>query len=260
MKVVDVVMLAFTATEEIFQMNCTAISSLRAAEPDIHFNVFLIESNAAFEGLGWEYDPATQVIQPREKFNFNRFNNLGAALGSADWVVFSNNDVVFEQGWCTALLHAHAQNSRLQSLCPVDPASQYTPSGTFSSQEVFRIGHHVRVTFTGWCFMVQRSVLGLIGGFDERFDYYFADDDFTLQLRQFDILNAAVMGAHVHHLAHVTSRSNALDISEKFKTDQARFHSKWGSQRLIAWKNRLTEKVLRPLGMKVLIRQLYRHN
>lgn len=108
--------------------------------------------------------------------------------------------------------------------------------------------------------MVQRTVFSEVGNFDPQFDYYYADDDFTLELRKNDILNAAVMGAHVHHLAHVTSRKNALDISEKFKTDQSKFHSKWGSQRLIAWKNRLVEKVLRPLGMKALIRQLYHHN
>ncbi len=257
---IDVVMLAYTATPEIYTMNVAALVSLDASEPGIQFNVFLLESNPEFPQLGWGYDPATQVIFPGEKFNFNRFNNIGGRLGKADWVVFVNNDVVFEPGWCSAMLAAHASDRRIRCLCPVDILSQYTPAGTFAAHEAYRIGHHVRVTFTGWCFMVQRSVLGEIGGFDERFDYYFADDDFTMQLRGSDILNAAVMGSHVRHLAHVTSRSNALDISEKFKSDQMRFHSKWGSQRLIAWKNRLTEKVLRPLGMKALIRQLYRHN
>lgn len=257
---IDVVMLAFTGSREIHAMNVQAISSLRNAEPQLHFNVFLLESNPDFARLGWEYDAATQVVYPQETFNFNRFNNIGARLGKADWVVFSNNDVVYEAGWCSAMLAAHTENPRLRCLCPVDRRSQYTPEGTFGTREVYRAGHHVRITFTGWCFMVQRSVLADMGGFDERFDYYFADDDFTMQLRRHDILNAAVMASRVHHLAHVTSRENALDITEKFKTDQKRFHSKWGSQRFIAWKNRLTEKVLRPLGMKALIRQLYRHN
>jgi GT2 family glycosyltransferase len=257
---IDVVMLAFTRSAEIFQMNREAIATLRLGDPELQFNVFLIESNPAFAELGWAYDAAVQVIYPGEKFNFNRYNNIGARLGKADWILFSNNDVVFGRDFCTAMLAVQAQHPRLRCLCPVDAASPHTPMGTFGAAETYRIGHHVRVTFTGWCFMVQRSVWAQIGGFDERFDYYFADDDFTMQLRKADILNAAVMGAHVRHLAHVTSRSTDLDISEKFKQDQARFQSKWGSQRLIAWKNRLVEKVLRPLGMTALIRQLYRHN
>jgi GT2 family glycosyltransferase len=257
---VDVVMLAFTGSREIFEMNAKAISSLRASEPRIHFNVFLLESNVDFPGMGLAYDPATQVIYPREPFNFNRFNNIGLGLGKAEWVVFSNNDVVYHPGWCTAMLAAHKQNPKIRCFCPVDQSSQYTPAGTFKPHETYRIGHWVRVTFTGWCFMVQRSVFQQTGPFDERFDYYFADDDFTLHLRRHDILNAAVPAAHVTHLAHVTSRKQALDISEKFRTDQRTFHSKWGSQRLIGWKNRLVENVLRPLGMKALIRQLYRHS
>jgi GT2 family glycosyltransferase len=257
---VDVVMLALTGSREIHAMNTNAIASLRASEPHIQFNVFLLESNVDFPGMGLAYDAETQVIYPREAFNFNRFNNIGLGLGKAEWVVFSNNDVVYHAGWCTAMLSAHQKNPKIRCLCPVDQASQYTPPGTFKPHEAWRIGHLVRVTFTGWCFMVQRSVFQQTGPFDERFDYYFADDDFTLQLRQQDILNAAVPAAHVTHLAHVTSRNQALDISGKFRTDQRTFHSKWGSQRLIAWKNRLVENVMRPLGMKALIRQLYRHS
>lgn len=260
MQQVDVVMLAYTGTRAIYEMNARAIESLRAGDPGIQFHVYLLESNPEFAALGWEYDAETQVIYPQEKFNFNRFNNLGAALGKSDWIVFSNNDVVYGPGWCSAMLAAHASDPRLRCLCPVDAESEHTPAGTFGPQERYRIGHHVRITFTGWCFMVQRAVLAETGPFDERFDYYFADDDFTMQLRRADILNAAVVGAQVHHLAHVTSRTQSLDISEKFRADQARFQSKWGSQRLIAWKNRLVENVLRPLGMKALIRQLYSHN
>lgn len=257
---IDVVMLAYTATRDIYEMNVQAIASLRANAPEATCHVFLMESNPAFPTLGWTYEADIQVVYPQEAFNFNRFNNLGTALGKSEWIVFSNNDVVYAPGWCAAMLATHAGDQRLRCLCPVDHQSPYTPQGTFAAGETSRVGHHVRLTFTGWCFMVQRSVFLETGPFDERFDYYFADDDFTMQLRRADILNAAVMGAHVHHLAHVTSRSNAIDISEKFKSDQQRFQSKWGSQRSIAWKNRLVENVLRPLGLKALIRQLYGHN
>ena len=260
MRQVDVVMLAYTLDRAVYEMNLQAIQSLRAAEPDIQFNVFLIESNKAWPELGWQYDTATIVQIPDAPFNFNAFNNIGLGLGQADWVLFSNNDVVFQSGFCSAMLAAHAAQPNLDCLCPVDPASQYTPAGTFPAQALSVEGYLVRVTFTGWCFMVRRAAMAITGPFDPSFDYYFADDDFTMVLRQHDLRNAAVPQAHVHHLAHVTSRKSSLDISAKFKADQTRFHAKWGSQRSIAWKNRLVRYFLRPLGMKGIIHQLYRPN
>src|SRR5687767_14560368 len=107
-------MLAFTGSREIFEMNDRAIASLRASESDIQFNVFLLESNVDFPKLSWNYDAATQVIYPREKFNFNRFNNIGLGLGNAEWVVFSNNDVVYHPGWCSAMLEVYALNPRIR--------------------------------------------------------------------------------------------------------------------------------------------------
>ncbi|MFM2375796.1 MAG: hypothetical protein RLZZ165_893 [Bacteroidota bacterium] len=256
----DIVLLAYTGSREIFDMNTRAIQSLLDSEPGIRFRIFLLESNPQFQSLGWRYDQDIQLVFPGGKFNFNQFNNVGLGLGSAEWVVFSNNDVVFHPGWCTEMLAVNALDPGIRCLCPVDPASPHTPAGTFGPSERYRTGYHVRTTFTGWCFMVQRSVFQDIGPFDERFDYYFSDDDFTMRLRKAGILNAAVPGAHVTHLAHVTSRENGLDVSKKFREGQQAFRSKWGSQRVIAWKNRLAEKVLRPLGWKALIRQLYRHD
>jgi GT2 family glycosyltransferase len=257
---IDVVMLAYTGSLEIFEMNQKAIQSLHESEPEIDFRVILLESNVDFPSLGWQYEMAVELHYPKEKFNFNRFNNIGFGLTTAEWVLFCNNDVVFQPGWCSAMLAAAKIEPRLGCLCPVDERSEFTPPGTFAANLPFVVGHWVRVTFTGWCFLVRRSVFSQTGPFDERFDYYFADDDFTMQMRKADIWNAAVPAAHVQHLAHVTSKSQQLAINEKFNQDQEKFKQKWGNQRLIAWKNRLAEKILRPLGWKRLIRELYRHN
>lgn len=256
---VDVVILAYTLDREVWEMNAEAIRSLRASEPDIEFNVCLVESNPDWESVGGIYDPFTQVLVPNEKFNFNRFNNLGMAQGNAEWVIFANNDVVFHPGWCRNMLKAAAANPKLMCLCPVDPKSQHTPEGTFSSANPVP-GYLVRVHFTGWCFMVRREIFDVVGKFDERFDYYFADDDFTLTLRKYDLLNAVVPSAKVNHLAHITSQKSQLDISEKFHEDQEKFHAKWGSQRLLGMKSRLSDYVLHPLGMKGIIDKLYRSN
>ncbi|MEM7037176.1 MAG: hypothetical protein AAF570_09375 [Bacteroidota bacterium] len=255
---VDVVILAYTLDREVFDMNTRAIQSLRAADPDIDFNVILLESNRKWPEMGLAYDAKTTVHIPDTPFNFNHYNNIGLKMGKADWVVFSNNDVVFHPGWCSAMLAAAHVNPALQCLCPWDPEGPHTPPGTFPEGAPYIEGYLVRVTFTGWCFMVRRAAFDITGPFDERFDYYFADDDFAMTLRRHDLRNAAVPGAKVTHLAHVTSKKAGVSISEKYTHDQQVFKSKWGAQRIIAWKNRLTKYFLRPLGMKGIIRQIYR--
>lgn len=255
---VDVVILAYTLDKSIFEMNATAIDSLRTAEPDLDLRILLIESNTEWQAHGPGYGDDVVVMAPEEKFNFNRFNNLGMAQGKADWILFSNNDVVFHPGCISTMLAAQKTHPKAVSLCPVDPESSHTPPGTFSKEQRLVPGYLVRVHFTGWCFLVKRDIFERTGPFDTRFDYYFADDDFCMQLRQHNLINAVVPAAHVTHLANVTSKKASLSISDKFKADQEKFRQKWGPQRLIAWKNRLAKYLLRPLGMQGIIHKLYR--
>lgn len=254
---VDVVMLSYARDRQLYEMNVTAIRTLRENNPGIRFNVFLIESNKEFQALGWTYDPETIVHIPQTPFNYNAFNNIGLRMGKAPWVLFTNNDVVFHENSVVKMLEAHQQNPHLQCLCPVDPDSPYTPPGFFAPGQKIAEGYHVRTTFTGWCFLVQRSIFDQIKAFDENFEYYYADDDFVMELRKYDIRNAAVTDAHVNHLYNATSSKSDGDFNERMQRDNIRFHQKWGSQRLIAWRNRLAVHLLRPLGMKGLISRIY---
>ena len=255
---VDVVILALTIDTSIFEMNHTAITSLKESEPDLDFRIIVVESNPKWQKFGEGYGEGVEVFVPQYPFNFNHFNNLGMDRGKADWVLFSNNDVVFTEGCISRMLAAHEQNPEYASLCPTDPQSEHTPPGTFPEGVSAVPGYLVRVHFTGWCFLVKRSIFEKTGPFDHRFNYYFADDDFCMTLRRHNLRNAVVPKAVVTHLANVTSKKSSFSISDKFKEDQQKFHAKWGPQRVIAMKDRLTKYLLRPLGLKGIIHKLYR--
>jgi|GEM_PF-2331734 GT2 family glycosyltransferase len=254
---VDVVMLSLAVDKEVYNMNVQAISSLLEGNPSVEFQIILLESNPDFANYGWEYAPQVTVAYPKSPFNFNAFNNIGLQHGNSDWVMFCNNDLVFHPGSVEAMLKIAGTHPQISCFCPVDSDSPHTPPGFFPAGCEYVEGYHVRTTFTGWCFLVKRSTFQVTGPFDEQFDYYFADDDFTMVMRMHDIRSAAVPSAYVRHLAHITSQKASLDISGKFKEAQRVFHLKWGSQRSIAWKNRLVSYFLRPFGMTGLIRQLY---
>lgn len=251
------VILSLVNTPELYRMTAEAIRSLHDSEPEIDFRVLLIESNPHWRDFGPGYGDHTTVITPAPPFNFNAYNNIGLEACESEWILFSNNDVLFEPGWASHMLAAHRSNTDLQCLCPVDPDSPHQQHLLRHTESESIPGYLVRSTFTGWAFLVKRSVFNITGPFDERFHYYFADDDFTMVLRQHNLLNAAVPQARVRHLAHRTSKASGFDISDKFREAQQTFHQKWGPQRLIAWKNRLSKYILRPLKWNSAIRKLY---
>ena len=97
---VDVVILSNCTSGEYFDVNRNCVESLLASEPEISFNIIIVESNPEFRKLGLSYGiSCVTIISPNEPFHFNRFLNIGLAATTCDWVVFSNNDVTFHSGW-----------------------------------------------------------------------------------------------------------------------------------------------------------------
>ena len=250
----DVLILSYCKDAAHFQMNLKCLETLLDSEAEGSFEILVIESNKAFHEEGYAYPwPEVKVLIPEEDFNFNRFLNLGLAQTTGEWVAICNNDLVFEKGWHSALMKVRSQNPDLRSLCPMDDQSEYTPAAQFSARDHYR-GYRIRTEFVGWCYVVERKAIEEIQAFDERFGFYYQDDDFAMSLRKHCISHAMVPGSRVHHVGAVSSSSSG--INPRFAKDQAIYHQKWGSQRLLAWKNRLAVP-LKALGMKKAIHTLY---
>ena len=91
-----------TADDVYLNLCLGTIRSLFVSESDYHFDVVLVESEdnprPEFYQLVEEFPGNTlQILNPREKFNYNRFLNIGLAVAKgSDWIVVINNDLSFE--------------------------------------------------------------------------------------------------------------------------------------------------------------------
>lgn len=252
----DILILSYCKNAEIFQMNLECLRTLLESEAADTFNVLVIESNKNFHEEGYQYPwPKVKILTPEEDFNFNRFLNLGLKQTRGRWVGICNNDLVFEKGWFSAMMQVHQQQPQIRSFCPMDEQSEYTPAERFAEQD-FYTGYRIRTEFVGWCYLVERKAIEEIKAFDERFGFYYQDDDFAMSLRKHSIAHAMVPGSRVHHVGAVSSTSSG--INPRFEQDRTLYHQKWGSQRGLAWKNRLAG-LLKALGMKKAINHLYSH-
>lgn len=225
---VDVVILSNCVHEAYFNVNTDCIRSLIASENGFSFNILLIESNSDFSKMGFSYQfPNVRVITPNEVFNFNRFLNIGLSEATNHWILFSNNDVIFHEGWLREILEIKKQHNEIQSFCPFDRSSSYLRWESFNRKS-HHVGYRVPIEFVGWCSLIERTVFEKTGKFDEQFDLYFQDNDFALTLKKHGIVHAMVPNSFVEHIGGYTTKNRDASHTSKYADDKAKLIKKWG--------------------------------
>lgn len=223
---VDVIMLSYTANAQIYEMTCKAISTLRQSEKNINFNIFLVETNKNFEKEYSGYD-AHVIIPHEEKFNYNRFVNIALELCKSDWVVISNNDVEFTPEWFTVAKKEMDENA-------IDSASPYCKENfdlmAQPEPESIYYGYETGKQVWGYCLIINRRVINLIGKFDEQFVFWYQDDDYGRQLMKYGIRHACIKSSQVNHLISKSHDLIPADQREKYTHGMKQiFEKKYGT-------------------------------
>jgi len=208
---------------------------------------FICLDNISDDNKEWKYflsENSDKTIKIKEKFNWSRFNNKGAAVARGEFLLFLNDDIEVlpdHPDWLECLIE-HAQRPEVGVVGPqlLYPDHKVQHAGMFLSGDVAR--HAFRflgaedpgpfglarmqrnvTSVTGACYMVRRDVFDALGGFDEAHSVVNNDLDFCLRAQQ--------SGLHVIYTPHTTlihhemvSRANIRDIY-----DVKRFSHAWQS-------------------------------
>jgi glycosyltransferase involved in cell wall biosynthesis len=234
--IVDIVVLSKADTDELRRMAQHTIDTARAGAGEHTVNVVVIEQQP-----GVRYRDAVTLHEPGE-FAYNAFANKGIATGRAPWVMVANSDLEFHDGWLDALLAA--KHDVVSPACPRESRQSRVQRNETGTEN----GKH----FSGWCFMMARSLWETIGGLDEDFRFWCADDSVIEQVKAVGVLPMLVPEAKVTHLISRTvgSRALASDPEDDGSLTWAmvrRFEQKYGvakfanDQRYKAWKARHPE-------------------
>ncbi|NCU27057.1 glycosyltransferase, partial [Candidatus Nomurabacteria bacterium] len=214
--VCDVVMLCHSKNSTIKKMTQDAILSLHASSETYKFKVYLVEtSHDKVSYLGVE-----EVIQPKTKFNYNAYLNIGFAKCSSEFIVVSNNDVIFHKNWFEEIVKVNA-----------DSATPFSPGwGPHQGLEGKIIeGYRTGIELGGWCIVSKKTTLDKIGKFDEQFDLYHQDDDYGMQLKKHKLVHMFVGTSRVTHLLGKTGGVYGVDkhVSAKLAESQKKFDDKY---------------------------------
>lgn len=225
--VVDVVILSNSKSQAYLDMCRKTIDTCIKGANGLAVNVMVVEQQPHVQ------HPNARTIFHDAKFNYNAFANLGARQGSAPWVMIANNDLVFRDGWLHELLNANHP--------VVSPRYEYDPRQQHVLQN--ECGYVNGRNLSGWCFMVKREVWEQIGGFDEEFDGWYADDATIQQVKAIGIAPMLVARSLVDHLGSRT----LLDLPQSERDELCwgkleRFNEKYGQEKFkdnpnyLAWK------------------------
>jgi GT2 family glycosyltransferase len=181
--VVDVVILSKATDSRTVTMTQEAVNTCFYTTNGLPINIIVVEN-----GGDYKYKNATTIHKPG-KFNYNGFANTAAALGSAEWIMIANNDLVFKDGWLHNLIAAGND-----VVSPHEP-NDLRQKGFIKNELGDECGRH----FSGWCFMIKRKLWEDIGRFDEDVSFWCSDDVVIEQVKDKGVLPMIVLDAIVEH-------------------------------------------------------------
>ena len=207
---VDVIIVSDARDKSFQDITEQALSSLIASESldEIVFHPVVIESAKRLEAENYAYIEAESTLYPQEPFNYNRFLNIGYKATSSPYIVFCNNDLLFKPKWASLIVTFMEALPDLASASPMCGITGEHRGFTrrFQPQRIM-YGYQVRLHICGWCIFSRRVTIDAIGGFNENYPFWYADNSYSEDLRRHRLKHALVLGSRVDHLGSKTLSS-----------------------------------------------------
>ena len=229
--------------------NC--IASLFDKKEDIDFRIYAINNNSCdpetFDRLTileQKYSDQFIVIDAPGEFNYSKINNDAVAFVEEDYLLFLNNDILFETDWTlTTLLKSHYLHNSI-----ITGARLFFPSGNIQHNGIATTSlKHIAVysPFTGlkprpnslelfgnfdshpWdythecsavtaaCMLIKKSDFAFIGGFDEQLKVGYNDIDLCFRAKE-AYPSRPIICCNEATIIHLESESRGLD-NNKFR-------------------------------------------
>jgi GT2 family glycosyltransferase len=219
---IDVIILSYAKNDTIVKMNNDCINSMLNSTDNYEFNIFLVETepNKIFT---YEQKEVT-VIQPKIKFGYNKFLNIGLDYCKNEWILLSNNDTIYEKLFIDYMILAHEIDNEILSMSPIDDS--WARQNKYDRDMLMHYGHRLQCELAAWSILINRKVIDIIGKFDENFTFWYQDCDFANNLITHNIKHVLITKSKVHHLL---SKSNHLveNWDNMVNTCSKYFYSKW---------------------------------
>lgn len=206
---VDVIIPSNAKDNRFHEMTKSCIKSLHdSCGNSLRFNILIYEQNRDIL-----YEDA-QTIHYDFEFNYNGIMNHGIQNTNNQYIVMSNNDMMFERYWFEHMYEAFKVG--YLSLSPYDRRSlpqKNIPTGNHVIE-----GYGVAKTLLGWCIVIDRKIIDTIGKLDESCAFWYSDNLYSAQLQYHNIPHGLVCNSFADHLTSQTIFSEKRDVQIKYSS------------------------------------------
>jgi GT2 family glycosyltransferase len=228
---IDVIILSYARSETLRKLTEDTIDSLLKSEDpnQITFNVLVLESNKDLKPFQFEH---TKTIYPDVDFGYHTYMNIGIKATSAPYVCLCNNDLLFHWGWASKILHEMELDPDLKSANPLCPIAHQHIQTDGSGVIIGTIPGNL----TGWCLFFKREILKVTGLLDEKFKFWYCDNDYGNTMAKYGIKHALVTSSQVTHIGSKTHTVlNDKDLFEYTYGQFLYYDLKWNNKSFIAY-------------------------
>src|SRR6187402_3462683 len=214
----DLIIISDAKTPELKAITQRGIATAHVNETHIAINPIVIECNRDVQ-----YDAARTYYQ-EGSFNYNRYLNYGASLGTSEYIAFCNNDLHYGSDWAARLVHALEMNE-IDSVSPYSWISQQTHRSPYKEDTGVHLGLTVKHEFEGWCFVWRRKLWEEIK-LDERVSFWCSDDATVEQLKAIGKSHALVTHSKVLHYDNGGHTLRTMPNRKELTTEQAKIFNR----------------------------------
>jgi hypothetical protein len=222
----NAIILTNTSDLYYYGLTCRTINSLRNSDNQNIIDITVIETQPErdFKLNGFIYDECNTIF-PNQKFNYNKFLNIGLENTKADWILICNNDLFFTKDWLSNITDAVKNNPDVLSFSPISPSlKSHIEIKDLNIIEGYQVSNHI----CGWCILLHRSVIDTCELFDEQFEFWCQDDDYAEELKKHNMKHALVPSSRVYHMENSSHKLLGDSFNELTAKQQEKFFKKWG--------------------------------
>ncbi len=184
-----------------------------------------------------------ELILNKENLGFARGNNQGIEKSKGDYIVLLNNDVVVTKGWLDKMVSYMEENPDIGMAGPVSnnvsgpQKVEDAPSGE-DMDKIHAFARHISeenagkvedvLRLVGFCLLIRKEVIDLIGPLDENYGSgNFEDDDLCLRSSIAGFRHVILKDVFVHHFGSKTFEGNNIDYNSSLDKNREYFARKW---------------------------------
>jgi len=209
-----VIILSNTKNPQYYYMLKECIDSIHLSK--CIKKIIVVETNCKLKNK--HIDLNAEFLFPCINFNYNKFLNIAFEHidNTEDKLTISNNDVIYEPGCFDEL------DKALSTYDSVSPTTRQ-----IIAEDKFTEGYDIEKIVMGWCIAMNRSVQKKIGLFDEKFSFWYQDNDYANTLKKLNFKHARVNSAYALHKYQQSHK--LLENSYAYTHGLSElFNEKWG--------------------------------